>query len=202
MELHDQCACNLARARSAARSSPEGGTRAGGKDGSWLAAQSPPARPASPLRELPPQFATPRQRSAARPAPTLAFKCQSSAISGLFQRRGRLPPVPPRAQERTTRTHRGIRSRARPASLRRVSPARDHLSYAPSLTATRQHYAVAASPFLGASVRHAVARWLCKRACPAPVSQGAGPLGNSGCRHFRRQPRRSPTTAPQPYARV
>jgi len=137
MELHDQCACNLARARSAARSSPEGGTRAGGKDGSWLAAQSPPARPASPLRELPPQFATPRQRSAARPAPTLAFKCQSSAISGLFQRRGRLPPVPPRAQERTTRTHRGIRSRARPASLRRVSPARDHLSYAPSLTATR-----------------------------------------------------------------
>jgi hypothetical protein len=40
--LRPSAACNLARAPSAARSSPEGASaRAGGKDGSWLGAQSP-----------------------------------------------------------------------------------------------------------------------------------------------------------------
>ena len=49
-------------------------------------------------------------------------------------------------------------SRARPASLRRVSPARDHLSYAPSLTATRPSLCGRRIPIFEGWRRHAAAR--------------------------------------------
>ena len=112
------------------------GGREQGTSGNDTRLVSPPARPASSLRN---SRAISRRRAVAY-ALDQRFACSLRPIfcaCAPFQRRGRLPPVPPRTQERAARTRRGIRPRARPASLRCVSPARDRLSYAPSLTATR-----------------------------------------------------------------
>ena len=107
MELHDQCAPLAPKALQLAISRERGlppaplprGRAKSGRQGRQLACGTvSPARPASPLRELPPQSTTPRQRSAARPAPTLAFEGQSSALSRLFRRRPRVCRPSPRGR--------------------------------------------------------------------------------------------------------
>jgi hypothetical protein len=121
--LGPSAACKPARAPSASRSSPEGaGRRAGGKDGSWLWAQSP-------LHALRRRCGNSHRNLRRRandlqpdPRPRLPLKANLLRFRA-YCSDARLPPVPPRVHERAARTRRGIRSRD---ALRRLGASLPH----------------------------------------------------------------------------